>query len=73
MKYPYNVNNLTQEKAKELLLDGSVNIKDVSNSVGYPDSNYFAKIFKKSVGMTPKEYRQKTLHNMLSKHSAGSE
>ncbi|MCR5215365.1 MAG: AraC family transcriptional regulator [Lachnospiraceae bacterium] len=53
------------EKAKELLLDVSVNIKDVSNSVGYPDSNYFAKIFKKSVGMTPKEYRQKTLHTML--------
>lgn len=49
------------EKAKELLEDFSVNIKDISYKVGYRDSNYFAKVFKRMVGSTPTEYRLLTL------------
>lgn len=49
------------EKAKELLEDFSVNIKDISYKVGYRDSNYFAKVFKRIVGSTPTEYRLLTL------------
>ena len=45
------------ERAKELLEDISTNIKDVSINVGYRDSNYFAKVFKRIVGITPTEYR----------------
>ena len=45
------------EKAKELLADISVNVKDISQRVGYRDSNYFAKVFKRIVGVTPSEYR----------------
>lgn len=50
-------------KAKELLEDTMVNIKDVSSSVGYRDSNYFAKVFKRMTGSTPSEYRLKVLQN----------
>ncbi|MCF0146468.1 MAG: response regulator [Eubacterium sp.] len=48
------------EKAKELLLDHRNRIGDISKEVGYADSNYFGKIFKKQVGMTPSEFREKT-------------
>lgn len=49
------------ERAKELLEDISINIKDVSYKVGYRDSNYFAKVFKRIVGITPTEYRMEIL------------
>lgn len=51
------------EKAKELLEDTMVNIKDVSSRVGYRDSNYFAKVFKRMTGSTPSEYRLKELQS----------
>ena len=49
------------EKAKELLSDVAINIKNVSQEVGYRDSNYFAKVFKRVVGETPTEYRIQSL------------
>lgn len=47
------------EQAKELLADMTVNIKDISRRVGYRDSNYFTKVFKRLTGLTPSEYRSK--------------
>ena len=58
------INYLTKiriDRAKVLLRDVSFNIKEVGKSVGYADSNYFTKVFKRSVGMSPSEYRSK--HN----------
>lgn len=49
--------DLRVEKAKQLLGDITVNVKDVSAKAGFRDSNYFAKVFKRLVGMTPSEYR----------------
>lgn len=49
------------EKAKEMLGDALINVKDVSANVGYQDSGYFAKVFKRLVGMTPSEYRLQVL------------
>lgn len=45
------------EKSKLLLMDITVNIKDISERVGFQDSNYYAKVFKRMEGMTPSEYR----------------
>lgn len=45
------------EKAKQLLIDITVNVKEISEKVGYNDSNYFTKVFKRIVGVTPSEYR----------------
>ncbi len=46
------------EEAKELLRSRhDLKTYEVGESVGYPDSAYFAKIFKKTVGLTPNEYR----------------
>lgn len=55
------LNEFRVAKAKEYLSDISVNIKDISEKVGYRDSNYFAKVFKRSEGITPSEYRLKIL------------
>ncbi len=52
------------EKAKELLADLSVNIKEVSKMVGYQDSNYFTKVFKRMEKITPSEYRVKIVGQM---------
>lgn len=45
------------DKAKQLLVDVTINVKEISDKVGYKDSNYFAKVFKRVVGVTPSEYR----------------
>ena len=47
------------QRAKELLADRMLRLYQVSQRVGYTDANYFAKTFRRVVGMTPKEYREK--------------
>ncbi len=48
------------QKAKELLMDPRNKITDISIKVGYSDSNYFGKSFKKSVGLSPSEFRERS-------------
>lgn len=45
------------EKSQVLLRDVSLKIEDIGSMVGYSDSHYFAKVFKRSVSLTPSEYR----------------
>ena len=44
------------EKAKELFDGGNRSVSDVAIRVGYPDANYFGKLFKKHYGTTPSRY-----------------
>ncbi len=48
---------LRMDKAKELMKDQNLSVKDICAQVGYSDPNYFSRIFKKAVGETPTEYR----------------
>lgn len=48
---------LRMEEAKKLLAEPTVNVKNVGEAVGYSDSNYFAKVFKRYTGSSPTEYR----------------
>ena len=43
-------------EAKNLLKDGRYIIADVASMVGYEDSNYFSKVFKRLVGSSPRNY-----------------
>ena len=45
--------------ARELCLDQSLSIKDISERCGYLNTTYFYKVFKKIVGSTIGEYRKK--------------
>ncbi|MDF2942459.1 MAG: Response regulator containing CheY-like receiver domain and AraC-type DNA-binding domain [Herbinix sp.] len=47
------------EKAKNMLKDFRYKITDISAKVGYSDGNYFGKAFKKLVGLSPSEYRER--------------
>ena len=44
------------ERAKEMLLQPGASIKQVSISCGYPDPNYFSRLFKKVTGLTPTSF-----------------
>jgi two-component system response regulator YesN len=46
------------EKSTELLVNTVLSIKDVSKKVGYHDSRYFTKCFKKQYGIKPQDYRK---------------
>ena len=50
--------NLRIDLAKILLTKTEIPINEISSRVGYPDSNYFTKVFNKQVGMTPSTYRK---------------
>lgn len=44
--------------AKELLKNSpNMPVSQVATSLGYADTNYFTKVFRKSTGTTPTEYR----------------
>lgn len=47
------------EEAKNLLTQSNLKVKEIAIKVGYEDANYFCRIFKKKMGMTPKEFRRR--------------
>ncbi|MBR7132001.1 MAG: helix-turn-helix transcriptional regulator [Clostridia bacterium] len=51
--------NTRIENSKNLLITTDYKIMEISHLVGFADSMYFCKRFKKIVGITPTEYRQK--------------
>lgn len=44
--------------AKIMLAETELPIGEISVRVGYPDQNYFARVFKRTVGVSPLKYRQ---------------
>ena len=47
------------DKAKELLETTDMSMKELCGEVGYANPNYFSRIFKKIVGLSPTEYKDK--------------
>ncbi|MEC2346567.1 helix-turn-helix domain-containing protein, partial [Paenibacillus barengoltzii] len=45
------------EEAKRLIAERSLSLKEICYEVGYKDPNYFSRVFKKAVGISPSEYR----------------
>ena len=52
---------LRMHRACNLLQIRDLKIKEISTRVGYGDPQYFSRIFKSVVGVTPHEYRNTTL------------
>ena len=51
------------EAAKRLLENTQINIAEICYEVGYEDLSFFRRIFKRQVGLTPSEYRQRIRPN----------
>ena len=51
------LNRVRIEKAKRLLRDSSLRVGDVAEQVGFLDTAYFSRVFKKLVGISANEYR----------------
>lgn len=50
--------DLRIKKAIDLLSDISVYIYEIARRVGFEDTSYFCTVFKKTVGLTPSQYRE---------------
>ncbi|WKY45074.1 PocR ligand-binding domain-containing protein [Eubacteriaceae bacterium ES2] len=53
-----HVTSVRIEKSKELLLNPHYQIQAIAENVGYEDAGYFTKVFKKSEGITPTQFRK---------------
>ncbi len=51
----FHLNELRTDRALELLKEGNLSIKEISFATGYPDPNYFSRIFRKHKGLSPSE------------------
>ena len=48
---------IKMDKARELLTDSSLNVSEISEVLGYDNSLYFSRVFKKTTGVCPRDYR----------------
>lgn len=55
------INSLRMQEAKDLLVRTEISIKDLALVLGYNNDQTFSRIFKKLEGITPGEYRTKTV------------
>lgn len=51
------VQHVRLEEAKHLLESGDTPVEAVATEVGYSDSSFFSRLFRRKVGMTPAQYR----------------
>ena len=55
------IENIRISSAKNLLHITDLNISQIADLVGYKDSFYFSKVFKKNTGKTPTQFREEAL------------
>ena len=61
MSFSDYLNKVRIEKAKEFLKRVDYKIYDIAEEVGYKNSKYFTRAFKKYEKMTPNEYKIKNM------------
>lgn len=70
-KLGLTTNQILQERvlieAKHLLFIGKESIKEISFSLGFQDSSYFSRFFKKMTTLSPEEFRLETKRNITFK------
>jgi len=52
------LNRYRVNKAKELLINGEKSVTEVAMAVGFSDSNYFGRVFRREVGVSPGAFRR---------------
>ena len=59
------LNEYRIQKAKVMMKNPRINIKEIGLACGYTDSNYFSRVFKRITGQTPTEYRISMIEKSL--------
>lgn len=49
-------------EAKNLLTEGELNISEISHLLGFENTTYFSRLFKKEVGITPNQFKARFLN-----------
>ena len=49
------------QHAQTLLLGTEMTVSEVSQSAGFTDSSYFVRLFKRHIGYTPQQYRDRLI------------
>ena len=55
-----HIRNLRIQKAKKMLMESELPLAEISAQCGFKDYNYFITVFKKTVGIPPKKYKNLT-------------
>ncbi len=53
------VHTLRLEEAKHMLETSDITVEAVANEVGYEDTSFFGRLFRRKVGLTPVQYRKR--------------
>ncbi len=53
------------ERAKSLMCDSELSLKEITFEIGYNDPNYFSRVFRRVYGITPTEYRKMIINNKV--------
>jgi transcriptional regulator GlxA family with amidase domain len=53
------VHTVRLEEAKQMLESGTLSIEAVAQEVGYQDSAFFSRLFRRKTGLTPGQYRKR--------------
>jgi len=61
LTFPQYVTHIRMQTAKKLLLQNNVSLDEVAAELGYNDSSYFIRVFKKEEGCTPSDYRKRAV------------
>jgi two-component system response regulator YesN len=54
--------NCRTAKAKELMAEGKLSLKEITYKIGYRDPNYFSRVFKKACGVSPTTYKKQLVN-----------
>jgi AraC-like DNA-binding protein len=52
------INRFRVNRAQKLLVDTAKSITEIARDVGFSDSGYFSRVFRREVGQSPTDYRQ---------------
>ena len=58
------INNSIVEKAKFLMMQSDLSLKEIGDKLNFPDQSSFGRFFKSNTGQSPKEYRRTLTGNM---------
>jgi AraC-like DNA-binding protein len=57
-----NLHSVTTSSAKDILVASDRSISEIACQLSFEDAPYFSRLFKKEVGMSPKEYKNQLLN-----------